>query len=522
VQSTAGSVILSAGDDLLLNAFANIIAAGNISIAVDAGNADPGVGGTADIRNGTLSAGSISLIGKAMRHAARSARPEENFFGGGGDDLIAGGGGSNALNGGPRSDTADYWAAPGAVSINVATGGSNGYGGNRRLRAHRERQWVLVCRHADRRRQCQHVPRQMAADDILAGAAGTDTAAYSGNAVELGIIFLPGTDMRVVDRRAGSPDGTDALSGFEALQFANGTMPVRFGTSRRRQLHCVAGLEAINAGLGNDTITFDFRLVDATVSYFGNTVTIIGPSGHTVLGGFERFVFTDGTVDNADGDVWSTICSITRAITMSGTRHADADQHFHASGWRESRDPNPFFSTVLYQSAYPDVAAAGVDPLSHFDQIGWREGRIPSLAFSPAQYRAANPMLRRPVSIRCALSRLRPAGRAHAVRAERADRRQRFRLCLVSRPQSGRGRRQRRSTVAFPDRRLARGTQSECAVRYHRLSRDLCGCGGRAGQSARPLQPVRLARGPRPVGRFRYDLAIARPIRMSRPRRSIR
>ena len=44
--------------------FANIFAAGNISIAVDAGNADPGVGGTADIRNGTLSAGSISLIGQ--------------------------------------------------------------------------------------------------------------------------------------------------------------------------------------------------------------------------------------------------------------------------------------------------------------------------------------------------------------------------------------------------------------------------------------------------------------------------
>src|SRR6185503_20455047 len=101
----------------------------------------------------------------------------------------------------------------------------------------------------------------------------TDTAAYSGNAVELGIIFLPGTDMRVVDRRAGSPDGTDALSGFEALQFANGTMPVRFGTSGDDSFTASPGLEAINAGLGNDTITFDFRLVDATVSYFGNTVT---------------------------------------------------------------------------------------------------------------------------------------------------------------------------------------------------------------------------------------------------------
>jgi len=34
------------------------------------------------------------------------------------------------------------------------------------------------------------------------------------------------------------------------------------------------------------------------VSYAGNTVVIDGPSSHTVLTGFERFVFTDGTVDS--------------------------------------------------------------------------------------------------------------------------------------------------------------------------------------------------------------------------------
>jgi hypothetical protein len=390
VQSTAGSVILSAGDDLLLNAFANIIAAGNISIAVDAGNADPGVGGTADIRNGTLSAGSISLIGQGDGDTLLGGAAGENFFGGGGDDLIAGGGGNNALNGGLGNDTADYSAAPGAVSINVATGGSNGYGGTDGFAGIES---VNGSSFADTLTGDGNANtfRGNGGDDILAGAAGADTAAYSGNAVELGIIFLPGTDMRVVDRRAGSPDGTDALSGFEALQFANGTMPVRFGTSGDDSFTSSPGLEAINAGLGNDTITFNFRLVDATVSYFGNTVTIIGPSGHTVLGGFERFVFTDGTVDNADGDrLVDDLFYYTRYHDVWNA-HADADQHFHASGWRESRDPNPFFSTVLYQSAYPDVAAAGVDPLSHFDHIGWREGRIPSLAFSPALYRAANP-----------------------------------------------------------------------------------------------------------------------------------
>ena len=48
--------------------------------------------------------------------------------------------------------------------------------------------------------------------------------------------------------------------------------------------------------------TFDFALVDATVSYSGNTVIIDGPSSHTVLTGVTTYIFTDGTVNEADGD----------------------------------------------------------------------------------------------------------------------------------------------------------------------------------------------------------------------------
>jgi hypothetical protein len=148
------------------------------------------------------------------------------------------------------------------------------------------------------------------------------------------------------------------------------------------------GSQRIDALGGNDTITFDFRLVDATVTYDGNKVIIDGPSSHTVLTGFEKFVFTDGTVDNNDGnwlvddlfyfsrnhDVWNA--------------HAEADRHYDQSGWHEGRDPNAFFSTAIYLSANPDVQAAGVNPLAHFDQSGWKEGRIPSLDFDPREYLA--------------------------------------------------------------------------------------------------------------------------------------
>ena len=243
---------------------------------MDAGNADPGVGGTADVRNGTLTAGSISLIGQGDGDTLLGGAAGENFFGGGGDDLIAGGGGNNALNGGPGNDTADYSAAPGAVVINVATGGSNGYGGTDAFVGIES---VNGSAFADTLTGDGNANsfRGNGGNDLLVGGADSDTAAYSGNAADYRIFFLPGIDMRITDLRPASLDGTDALSAFETLQFANGSMPIVFGTSGNDSLAAPSGLEAINALDGSDTITFNFRLVDATVTYDGNTVTIDRP-----------------------------------------------------------------------------------------------------------------------------------------------------------------------------------------------------------------------------------------------------
>ncbi|MCA3708863.1 MAG: hypothetical protein INF02_03585, partial [Phenylobacterium sp.] len=51
------------------------------------------------------------------------------------------------------------------------------------------------------------------------------------------------------------------------------------------------------------------------------------------------------------------------------------------------------FDPVFYLSSWPDVAAAGVDPLEHFLEAGWREGRDPSPDFCGAEYLEANPDL---------------------------------------------------------------------------------------------------------------------------------
>jgi glycosyltransferase involved in cell wall biosynthesis len=49
--------------------------------------------------------------------------------------------------------------------------------------------------------------------------------------------------------------------------------------------------------------------------------------------------------------------------------------------------PNPDFDTEFYLTAYPDIAAAGVDAFAHFMERGFREDRSPSADFDTAFYR---------------------------------------------------------------------------------------------------------------------------------------
>ena len=53
----------------------------------------------------------------------------------------------------------------------------------------------------------------------------------------------------------------------------------------------------------------------------------------------------------------------------------DPIRHYLASGWREGRDPAPWFSTRAYAQAYPEVIKAGWNPLHHYLTVGRYEGR---------------------------------------------------------------------------------------------------------------------------------------------------
>jgi hypothetical protein len=57
----------------------------------------------------------------------------------------------------------------------------------------------------------------------------------------------------------------------------------------------------------------------------------------------------------------------------------DAVRHYNRNGWKEGRNPNPWFSTKEYLRLHRDVAVAGLNPLWHFVTTGRAEGRATRL-----------------------------------------------------------------------------------------------------------------------------------------------
>ena len=56
-----------------------------------------------------------------------------------------------------------------------------------------------------------------------------------------------------------------------------------------------------------------------------------------------------------------------------------------------STSPHPLFDSKWYLARYPDILAAGVNPLVHYLMDGWRENRRPNALFDGFWYFAANP-----------------------------------------------------------------------------------------------------------------------------------
>ena len=154
-------------------------------------------------------------------------------------------------------------------------------------------------------------------------------------------------------------------------------MAVFTGTFAGNVFTVAAGDNRYDALSGNDVAIFDFKLTDAVVSWSGNEVIVDTATSHTVLTGFQTYRFTDGTVEERDGNPLVSDLFYYAAYHDLWLAQVDAEAHYAEIGWREGRDPSGFFDTSYYLASNPDVAQSGVNPLEHYDLYGWKEGRAP-------------------------------------------------------------------------------------------------------------------------------------------------
>jgi serralysin len=192
----------------------------------------------------------------------------------------------------------------------------------------------------------------------FSGGAGKDilkpTDFYEGSTTEV-LIFADGGD------------GDDSLATGSANDTLSGG----------------AGNDTLDGGAGVDTGVFGGKLADHNIDFRNLTLTSIG--GTDTARNIENFQFADGTVVQ-DSDI--TVDDLFYALRNPDVWAAgvDPDSHYATFGWKEGRDPNPFFSTIGYLGANPDVKAAGVNPLDHYNQFGWKEGRDPGGNFDTSFY----------------------------------------------------------------------------------------------------------------------------------------
>src|ERR1051325_7495852 len=166
-------------------------------------------------------------------------------------------------------------------------------------------------------------------------------------------------------------------------------MAVFNGTSGNDSFVAPTGTNTINGFGGIVTISFNFRLVDATFSWVGNQVIIDTPTTHLAVSGIEVFQFTDGTVNENDGNPLVDDLYYYSQYHDVWAAGADADSHYNNFGWNEHRNPNAFFNTDFYLSVYN--LGPNTNPLTQYDQAGWRADRDPSGVFDTSKYLAANP-----------------------------------------------------------------------------------------------------------------------------------
>ena len=135
-------------------------------------------------------------------------------------------------------------------------------------------------------------------DTIAGGAGGLDIAVFSGARADYAVTLVGGGTYTVEDRRPGSPDGTDTVSGVGRLRFSDGT----FGTANAaaRSFVGTANVDTIDGTADGDTV-WALDGDDAIDGHDGDDV-LRGEGGDDVIRGGAGADIVDGGAgfDTAD------------------------------------------------------------------------------------------------------------------------------------------------------------------------------------------------------------------------------
>lgn len=271
-----------------------------------------------------------------------------------------------------------------------------------------------------------------AGNDAIDGGQGTDTAIFSGARSAYTLSTTGGVTTVT------GPDGVDALTNIERLQFAdgyfttsgevivntvNGTsagetlngglgVDVINGGAGADVLNGLGGADTLNGGAGSDTINggdgVDTLVLDrAANTYFfeaiqgGGWRVYDGANDMDVVNNVEQVTFAGGspvaisTLANAGFDAYGYMAGYEDLMGAFRASPQEAYRHYMFAGQSEGRSLTRF-DALRYVASNPDlISTLGTDAraaAAHYVTSGSLAGR-PTTSFDPLIYLASNPTL---------------------------------------------------------------------------------------------------------------------------------
>ncbi|MDQ3756453.1 MAG: fibronectin type III domain-containing protein [Actinomycetota bacterium] len=320
-----------------------------VSLAVTTAQATGGAG------NDTLN-GLENLTGSAFDDRLTGRNDDNIVSGGAGNDTLAGGAGNDTLNGDAGTgDTVDYSAAPGPVTVNLATNTGNGEG----IDQINNIENVVGSPDHDTLRgdSNANVLEGGLGNDTIEGSGGSDTVSYS--TAPAGVTVDLGKTAPTSQNTVGA--GTDTLLSIENAT-GSAFVDSLTGDGSDNVLNGLAGNDNLIGKDGNDTLAGGEGTADK-VDYSGTTAVTVD------LGGPAPQATGAAGVGN---DTISAVENVTGS-TANDTIGGNASDNVLDGG--DGTDTLSYASATagvtvnLKATAAQDTVGAGTDTVSNFENL---------------------------------------------------------------------------------------------------------------------------------------------------------